>query len=293
MGVRVKGLDLSEWNEGIDFAEIKKAGYKYVILRAGFTGHSDGVSKKKDVCFERFYTQAKKNGLGVGAYWYSCATSRAKGEAEAKWMLENCLKDKKFEYPIYIDVEDNYWQAKDRQGTTDAIKGFCSFLEGQRYFVGVYASYNWFKNYIYESQIVRYAHWLAYWTSKKPSVGFSYSMWQNSASGYVGKFKVDTDVAYEDFPFIIKNGGYNGFSTAPTPEPAPTPQPSPSELSLGDTVRIIGVGNGSSYGTSNTAYGIGYVRQIVGIWKDRPFPYQVGTKTATTGFYKAEALRKL
>ena len=39
----------------------------------------------------------------------------------------------------------------------------------------------------------------------------------------------------------------------PTPAPAPTPRP----LSVGDTVEIIGTGNGSSYGTSNTAYGIG------------------------------------
>ena len=76
----------------------------------------------------------------------------------------------------------------------------------------------------------------------------------------------------------------------PTPTPAPAPEPRP--LSVGDTVEIVGTGNGSSYGTSNTAYGIGWTRQILKIWDGRSYPYQVGNSTGTTGFYKAEALRR-
>ena len=76
------------------------------------------------------------------------------------------------------------------------------------------------------------------------------------------------------------------------PTPAPTPVPS-TELNVGDAVEIIGTGNGSAYGGSNTAYGIGWKRQILKIWNGKPYPYQVGNNTATTGFYKAEALRKL
>ena len=74
----------------------------------------------------------------------------------------------------------------------------------------------------------------------------------------------------------------------PTPAPAPTPRP----LSVGDTVEIVGTGNGSSYGTSNTAYGIGWTRQILKIWDGRSYPYQVGNSTGTTGFYRAEALKR-
>lgn len=70
------------------------------------------------------------------------------------------------------------------------------------------------------------------------------------------------------------------------------PAPAPTVLQVGDTVEITGEGNGSSYGDSNTAYGIGYVRQILKIWDGREFPYQVGNETGTTGFYKAEALQK-
>lgn len=76
------------------------------------------------------------------------------------------------------------------------------------------------------------------------------------------------------------------------PTPAPTPAPS-TELNVGDAVEIIGTGNGSAYGGSNTAYGIGWKRQILKIWNGKPYPYQVGNNTGTTGFYKKEALRKI
>ena len=76
------------------------------------------------------------------------------------------------------------------------------------------------------------------------------------------------------------------------PTPAPTPAPS-TELNVGDAVEIIGTGNGSAYGGSNTAYGIGWKRQILKIWDGKPYPYQVGNNTGTTGFYKKEALKKI
>lgn len=79
----------------------------------------------------------------------------------------------------------------------------------------------------------------------------------------------------------------------PAPQPTPKPAPQPTGLQVGDRVKITGTGNGSSYGDSNTAYGIGWERQILRIWSGRPFPYQVGNSTGTTGFYKESSLQKL
>ena len=76
-------------------------------------------------------------------------------------------------------------------------------------------------------------------------------------------------------------------------EPTPTPKPVDKTLHVGDKVKIIGTGNGASDGSSNTAYGIGWKRQILKIWSGRPFPYQVGNSTGTTGFYKESSLQKL
>ena len=76
-------------------------------------------------------------------------------------------------------------------------------------------------------------------------------------------------------------------------EPTPAPAPVNKTLHVGDKVKIIGTGNGASDGSSNTAYGIGWTREILKIYSGRKFPYQVGNSTGTTGFYKESSLQKL
>ena len=94
------------------------------------------------------------------------------------------------------------------------------------------------------------------------------------------------DLGWMDESSIVK-------AEEPKPQPTPQPAPQPTGLQVGDRVKITGTGNGSSYGDSNTAYGIGWERQILKIWSGRPFPYQVGNSTGTTGFYKESSLQKL
>ena len=85
------------------------------------------------------------------------------------------------------------------------------------------------------------------------------------------------------------------YTEPPKPEPKPKPEPTPvpTALKVGDKVRIAGTGRASSYGTGAKAGGIGWIRVIKKIWTGRPYPYQVGNDTGTTGFYKANALKKL
>lgn len=66
-----------------------------------------------------------------------------------------------------------------------------------------------------------------------------------------------------------------------------------NKLTVGTKVRIAGTGRASSYGTGAKANGIGWVREILKVHEGRPYPYQVGNKSGTTGFYKAEALKKI
>ena len=76
-------------------------------------------------------------------------------------------------------------------------------------------------------------------------------------------------------------------------EPTPAPTPVDKTLHVGDKVKIVGTGNGASDGSSNTAYGIGWTREILKIYSGRKFPYQVGNSTGTTGFYPESSLEKL
>lgn len=77
------------------------------------------------------------------------------------------------------------------------------------------------------------------------------------------------------------------------PEPEPAPTPIHKKLEVGDKVKIIGTGKATCYGEDPTAYGIGWVRYIKDIYEKRPYPYQIGDETGTTGFYKEEALERV
>ena len=209
----MKGLDISSYQSGINFDAIKSAGIEFLILRAGFTGWGTGVNYNKDKCFEHFYNQSKSHNIPVGAYWYSCANTYAKGIAEARYMYENCLKGKQFEFPIYIDVEDTHHQVNNKRGVTDAIIGFCEYLENLGYYVGIYASdISGFKDKMYINELTAYDKWVAHYGSE-PKYVKKYGMWQSTSSGRINGYNgnLDGDVAYKDYSSIMKNIGLNGF----------------------------------------------------------------------------------
>lgn len=210
--MKVKGVDLSKHNGSIKIADVKKVGFEFAILRGGYTGYGSKRPKVKDPLFEEYYKQAKKIDFPVGCYYYSCATSKQGGIHEAEFLYENCLKGKQFEYPIYIDVEESRWQADNKKGVTDAIIGFCETLEGKGYYVGIYASKDWFYNKLDTERLKSYDKWVAAWRSESPEFKYpGFTMWQNSDNGRVGSYRVDTNIAYCDFPAIIKKKGLNGF----------------------------------------------------------------------------------
>lgn len=93
---------------------------------------------------------------------------------------------------------------------------------------------------------------------------------------------------------------YNPFSSGDTPGPPIPPSGDILIYRRGDWVKIINFGNANSLGTGIRAYGIGWKRQILRVYAKRKYPYQVGLigkgpngRDATTGFYQANALRKL
>lgn len=260
-----KGLDISSYQRGINF-DVVKSNVDFLILRAGFTGWGgDGTNKNKDSCFEDFYNQSKARGIPVGAYWYSCANTYDKGRAEAEYLYNNCLRGKQFEYPIYIDVEEDRHQQVGKARIADAIKGFCEYLESKGYYVGIYANSNYFNNFIDTAKLYMYDKWLAVWTSNKPSFRYGdYGMWQNSSSGYVAGMRVDTDFAYKDYTAIIKNAGLNGYSKGSS-EPA-KPEPSrKSNEELADEVINGNWGNGEDRkrALTNAGYDYAAVQAIV------------------------------
>lgn len=231
----LKGIDISTWQTSkFDFDKIKDL--DFIIIRAGFTGTADGVNKNIDNCFEINYQKAKRYGIPVGCYWYSCANTAEKGKAEAEYLYKYCLEGKQFEYPIYLDVECDQYQTGKNKGVTNAILAWTDYLEAKGYYVGVYANYNYFINHLENERLNRINRWLAYWTENKPQLKFDYSMWQYTSGLIINNMKVDGDYAYKDFEKIIKDAGLNGFS-----KPAPEPQPKTMTIAVGDTFQVTDI----------------------------------------------------
>lgn len=298
---KVFGIDISVYQKGIDLNKAKQQGVEFAMIRAGYTGSSDGVSKAIDSQFETHYKNAKANGIGVGAYWFSRATSYEKGKSEAEFMYYNCLKGKQFEYPIVIDVEDTKYQAwVTKKDVTEAIKGFCETLESFGYYVSIYANINWINNHMnYDELKEKYDFWIAAWNSNEPSKGkYNYGMWQFGGetnklrSNKIADFICDQNYAYKNYPEIMIKNNLNGFSKLENN--------SHSLLEIGDRVQIIGKYASSSKSLfAIYSYKKGSVCYITNIYPNRRYPYQLGIKQGDTsskytiGFIDKKGIIKL
>lgn len=217
-----KVIDVSKWQESIDFDKVKSAGVEAVILRCNnWNKYTNSV--EKDPRFEEYYTKAKAAGLKVGAFYYTwqCDVLGARKDAE---LCMEYLRGKQFEYPVYYDLE---WQkafAKGRAVCSAMVEAFCNALEEQGYFAGLYISRSPLQTHITENVANRYALWIAEYGVNKPNYNGTYGMWQYSDSGRIDgiSVNVDLDECYVDYPKIITEGGYNGYTKPATPpnEPA-------------------------------------------------------------------------
>lgn len=202
-----KGIDVSKHNGHIDFAKVKAAGIDFVIIRAGY-----GKSiTQKDKLFEEHYAGAKAVGLDVGAYWYSYADTIPEGIAEAQACTE-ALKGKRFEYPIYFDLEEKSQFEQGKKFCSELVGTFCTHLETAGYFAGLYISRSPLQTHITDRISRRYALWIAEYNTKCNYSG-SYGMWQHTSQGHVDGIKgnVDLDVCYVGYPTIIKRNKMNGY----------------------------------------------------------------------------------
>lgn len=200
------GIDISQWQGEPDFSKLKNK-VDFVIIRAGFGKYAS----QKDASFERNYTECKRLCIPVGAYWFSYADSASDAELEAMACLK-VINGKKFEYPIFFDLEGVKQFAQGRSVCDSMVTKFCDTLEKAGYFAGLYISRSPLQNYISSDVAERYALWIAEYGSKLNWSG-AVGIWQNSSTGkYAGiSGNVDTDICYVDYPSIIKEKGFNGY----------------------------------------------------------------------------------
>lgn len=93
-----EGLDVSNWQGNIDYAQVKKTGIDVVYIKA-----SEGTTYK-DPYFERNYANAKSNGLKVGFYHFVTATNTQSARQQAQFFA-SVISGKSPDCKLAMDFE--------------------------------------------------------------------------------------------------------------------------------------------------------------------------------------------
>ena len=209
------GIDVSRWQGDFNFANAKNnEGVEFAIIKAG--GGDDGLYK--DSRFEDNYRKCMECGLPKGAYFFGNAKSVADAKKEAEYFV-SILSGKKYEYPVFYDVEGKMVTDNDRATLTGIVKAFCSTMEAAGYWVGIYSSESFFNSKMNDGELTRYSHWIARWGKSKPvlSSGAETQMWQFGGetnlirSNKINGQTCDQNYCYVDYSAKIKAAGLNGY----------------------------------------------------------------------------------
>ena len=88
------GIDVSEFQGNIDWKAVADSGIDFAMIRVGYRGMKNGEIKE-DACAKYNLQEASKNGLKIGAYFFSTAVTEEEAKEEAEW-TKNLLSG----YPV-------------------------------------------------------------------------------------------------------------------------------------------------------------------------------------------------
>lgn len=192
------GIDVSAWQDNIDFKKVKEAGCEFVIIRIGVNPDID-----KDLSIDSFYKKniknAKKAGLKVGVYVYTTAINEKMAKNHAKWVVKTLNKEK-LDFPVAFDFENWSDFTSYKISTYDITNSFLIFknyLKKNGYDAMLYSSLNYLnKVWMYNDT---YDVWLAHYIDKTSYEG-KYIMWQMGNTGKIDGIDgyVDIDIYYKE-----------------------------------------------------------------------------------------------
>ena len=213
------GIDVSKFQGTIDWAQVAGTGIDFAMIRVGYRDSASGEIKP-DTNAKFNMQEAEKNGIKVGAYFFSTAVTKDEAVEEANW-VKDYISKYSITYPVGFNCE-GFEKETSRQFnlTKDERSNIAIAFLDQVHKAGYtpifYASKGeleadakWNTSQIEKS----YKIWMAWYNqdtsniAKGPAYGGQCAMWQYTNQGDVAGIskKVDVDVAYF---------GYNGTETA-------------------------------------------------------------------------------
>lgn len=250
--MNIQGLDVSEFQGNIDWTQVKKAGFQFAMLRAGY-GY-----RTPDQQFRRNAAECNRIGFPAGAYWFCYALSPEDAIQEADGCVE-VISPYRMEYPICYDIEQASVNYAAQNGVTitpelatQIVTAFCNRIEERGYFAMYYSNQDFLNTYLPWEMAHRYALWYAHYDKRYD--GIDCGIWQFTNTGSVPGISgnVDLDTSFADYAAIIRQAGLNHLDSKPAPPPTPTPPPADYityVVQPGDTLSEIAERYGTTYQT--------------------------------------------
>ncbi len=198
-----KGIDVSRYQESINWEKVADDGVEYAFIRAGVRGSTEGKIIE-DTYFKDNIEGALDNDIAVGAYFFSQATTPKEAVEEAEFVLE-MIEDYEVTYPIVYDIEEvtseNARTSElTQQEYTENCIAFCETIKAAGYTPMIYGNLKSFMIMLDMTQLEEYDKWFAYY-DEEVYFPYEFSIWQYSSKGTVDGIKgdVDLNICMKDF----------------------------------------------------------------------------------------------
>ena len=201
-GDSITAIDVSAYQEDIDWQKVADSGVEMAMIRAAFRGWGEKGVIKVDEYVHKNLQGADEVGLTVGVYFFSQATSVEEVDEEIDILLD-IIKDHNITGYVVFDWEYVSEEARtanvDARTLTDCSLHFCKRVEEAGYVPMVYFNTYQGINLLELEELKAYDFWLARYTDR---MNFPYRvrMWQYTDSGKVPgiKGKVDINVFFPE-----------------------------------------------------------------------------------------------
>lgn len=192
-----KGIDVSSYQEKIDWNLVAQDGVEFAIIRVGLRGWGSEGTLKEDTQFKANIEGAIAAGVKVGVYFFSQATTEAEVDEEVQFVLDR-IAPYKIDCPVVMDVEKvsdsrarmNKLTPEER--TALALR-FCQAIENAGYQPMLYHNTEMGALMLDIAAFEEYDKWYASY-SDKMFYPYAYKIWQYSDKGRVKGISTDVDM---------------------------------------------------------------------------------------------------
>ena len=183
------GIDVSEFQGKIDWERVKKAGFDFVFIRAGYRTFDYG-DLNKDSRAVKNLRRAKRAGLDVGLYFFSQAVTKDEAREEAQLCLDVLEKSGvELTLPIAFDPEiqlenDARINYISKEQFTENAVAFCKKIKEAGYIPAIYANSSTETDILDMSRLDDVVIWYADY-NQVPESPYRFTFWQYSETGSV------------------------------------------------------------------------------------------------------------